>query len=412
MGWLLGQNRKARQEASEIGKKPLKPDRCGDERRASPRCESTGGGGGAPPQLDNANPARQVVRSSFVGRGACPGPPGSAVTWFTWRCRAGTPGVTSFVMRRFPCTTSTRWRRASSHSLTLRGTICNSSTGLVGVLPKAAVRRDPSEPRARAALWTTRVAAVPNAVVVSSIRGFEHKYERLDELDGPRTVAVSEGVRSYLIANGIAGGKIVTIPERCGCRGGPNRDGHDRHYLHRELGLEPAVRLVGMVAFFRANTLKGHKVFLDAAPLVSRAEPDVHFILVGSNLSATGPYKEHFEQYVDGARHRKGRPLSGRADRHVPDHAIAVRARAAVVPRRMPDGGARGDGVRDADRSSRIEAISEIIEDGRSGILVEPGDHEALAGEIVGLLRDPAKAGGDRRGGTPARRRSVSRPNR
>jgi glycosyltransferase involved in cell wall biosynthesis len=40
--------------------------------------------------------------------------------------------------------------------------------------------------------------------------------------------------------------------------------------------------------------------------------------------------------------------------------------------------------------ASRLPGVSEVVEDGRTGILVEPGNAEELAAAIEQLVRDPA----------------------
>jgi glycosyltransferase involved in cell wall biosynthesis len=39
----------------------------------------------------------------------------------------------------------------------------------------------------------------------------------------------------------------------------------------------------------------------------------------------------------------------------------------------------------------RVGALAELAEDGASGLLVPPGDEAALAGALLGLLRDPKR---------------------
>lgn len=52
-----------------------------------------------------------------------------------------------------------------------------------------------------------------------------------------------------------------------------------RAEVRRELGVPSQARLVGMVA--RIDPMKGYEILLQAAALVSRGRPDVHFVLAG-----------------------------------------------------------------------------------------------------------------------------------
>jgi glycosyltransferase involved in cell wall biosynthesis len=42
--------------------------------------------------------------------------------------------------------------------------------------------------------------------------------------------------------------------------------------------------------------------------------------------------------------------------------------------------------------ATRVGGTPDLVEDGRTGLLVEPGDVSALAGAIGGLLDDPERA--------------------
>jgi glycosyltransferase involved in cell wall biosynthesis len=41
--------------------------------------------------------------------------------------------------------------------------------------------------------------------------------------------------------------------------------------------------------------------------------------------------------------------------------------------------------------ASRVGGLPEVVKDGRTGVLYEPGDERAAARAVLGLLRDPAR---------------------
>jgi glycosyltransferase involved in cell wall biosynthesis len=227
--------------------------------------------------------------------------------------------------------------------------------------------------------------------VVSSIRGFEARYERWTNWIDHATVTVSVAVRQYLAALGVPEHKLVTIPNGLDLEENRGID-EDPAYLHRELGLEAEVPLVGMVAYYRSHELKGHRVFFEAARIVARERPEVRFVSIGSSLSETGFTQAYFE------RHARNLGIGDRVfflgER---DDVLAIMSSLAVhalpslregCPMAVLE--AMGRGIPNV--VSRIAGMAELIEHGRSGLLVEPDDPQALADALLFLLRDGAAA--------------------
>jgi glycosyltransferase involved in cell wall biosynthesis len=223
--------------------------------------------------------------------------------------------------------------------------------------------------------------------VVSSIRGFEARYERWTNWIDHTTVAVSVAVRRYLAGLGIPERKLVTIPNGLDLEE-TRRIDEDPTYLHRELGLEPEVPLVGMVAYYRSHELKGHRVFFEAARIVARERPEVRFVSIGSSLSETGFTKAYFERHArDLGVGDKVFFLGERDDVLAIMSSLAVHALPSLregCPMAVLE--AMGRGIPNV--VSRVPGMAELIEHGRSGLLVEPGDPRALADALLFLLRD------------------------
>jgi glycosyltransferase involved in cell wall biosynthesis len=156
-----------------------------------------------------------------------------------------------------------------------------------------------------------------------------------------------------------------------------------RAALRGELGLPAAARLVGSVA--RLDPVKGLDRLLAAGAAVAAARPDVHLVLAGD-----GP---------DGARLRalaSGPALAGRVHflglrRDVP------RVLAALDVFALPSL-AEGYGLAALEAlaagaavvASRAGGVPEVVADGRTGLLVEPGDAAGLAAALGRLLDDAA----------------------
>jgi glycosyltransferase involved in cell wall biosynthesis len=149
-----------------------------------------------------------------------------------------------------------------------------------------------------------------------------------------------------------------------------------------------SVPLVGIVA--RLEPEKGHPTILDAWPLVLRESPDARLLIVGEG-SRRGPLEEQARELgLLGSSPRV--VFTGRRD-DVP--AVLAALDVVVLPSYRE---AQGVSLLEAMAlarpivASRVGGIPEFVEDGVTGLLVEPRDPSALAGAIVRVLRDHALA--------------------
>ncbi len=152
---------------------------------------------------------------------------------------------------------------------------------------------------------------------------------------------------------------------------------------HPVLSKIPGIPRVGMIA--RMNTLsKNHKVFLRAAKRVRARMPSVEFVLVGD-----GPFREQF------AREAKELGLEGVVHflgdcKDIP--AVLASLEVSVMPsasESLSNAILESMAAAVPVVASRVGGNSELINENR-GILVPPGDEEALAAAIEHLLRNQA----------------------
>jgi glycosyltransferase involved in cell wall biosynthesis len=155
------------------------------------------------------------------------------------------------------------------------------------------------------------------------------------------------------------------------------------------LALPPQAQLVSMVALFRPR--KGVEIFLEALAHVTKALPRVHGLLVGPFESPS--YQSHIESYC--------RQL--KLDRYVHFIGFQEDTRPAFVasdlvvlpspwssegmPLSLLEAMALGKPV----IASNIGGLSEIVQDGHTGLLVPPRDALALAHALQTLLQDPQR---------------------
>jgi len=218
-----------------------------------------------------------------------------------------------------------------------------------------------------------------------------------------QVVAVSEDVRSFLAERvGISPTMVRVVPNGVPIDEQPS--GEKISALRRSLGLEPHSRVVGTVGSL--YPVKGHKFLIDGAPHVIRRCPHVIFLIVGR-----GGLREELEgrvQQLGVARHF--RFLGHRED----VHDLLALCDVFVLPS-LSEGmplsllEAMGAGVPSV--ATRVGGVSEVVDHGKTGLLVSPGDSQALAESIIKLLEDRtlARQMGQYARDVVARRFSVSR---
>lgn len=155
----------------------------------------------------------------------------------------------------------------------------------------------------------------------------------------------------------------------------------DGDRLRRELGLRDETPLVGTIACLKPQ--KAPLDFVAAAQRVARTRPDVHFVVAGD-----GVLRPEVERARDAAGLRDRLHLLGWR-RDVPDLLAALDAFALCshwegLPRVIPQAQSLGVPV----VATAVDGTREAIDEGRTGLLVAPGDADAMADRLLRLLGD------------------------
>jgi glycosyltransferase involved in cell wall biosynthesis len=200
-----------------------------------------------------------------------------------------------------------------------------------------------------------------------------------------RLIAVGEKQRRELIGYGLAPAeKIVAVP--LGLEIEPMLDvERERGRLRTELGLSEDEVLVGIVA--RLVPVKAHEVFFDAAERIARSVPKARFLVIGD-----GERRGELERLVGqlGLSERT-RFLGWRRDMrgvYADLDVVALSSLNEGSPVAIIEAMAAGRPV----VASDVGGVSEVVEHGRSGLLVPRRDPAALAAAVIDLVRDPAGA--------------------
>ena len=199
------------------------------------------------------------------------------------------------------------------------------------------------------------------------------KYRQVD-----RFIAASEAIRQMLMADGVPEGKTVTVHE-----------GIDIDHvtaappinLHEAFFLPHGAPVVGNVGALVPH--KGQRHLIEAAHLVVQRLPDVRFIILGE-----GELRDHLVRMVHEHRLEKHVLLPGFRT----DVLGCIKGCDLFVMSSVTEG--LGTSLLDAMAcrkaivASRTGGIPEVVEDGTTGLLVEPRDSRALADAIIRLLSD------------------------
>ena len=164
----------------------------------------------------------------------------------------------------------------------------------------------------------------------------------------------------------------------------------DRTMFRREIGVGEHAPLIGNVGMIRPD--KGQLELVKAAPLVLEKRPDARFVIVGQG---TGILKR-------GINVRNAIDRAGLADKIIMagyrwdtpdvyaacDMIVIASLRTEASPIVLREAFASGRPI----IATKVGDIPEIVQPRENGLLIEPGDTQALASAILEFISDPELA--------------------
>ena len=193
-------------------------------------------------------------------------------------------------------------------------------------------------------------------------------------------ICASDAIRRMLISDGVPAARAVTVHEGIDLgrvEAAPPAD------LHAELWLPHGSPIVGNVAALVPH--KGHRHFIEAAMLALKKVPDARFVIAGE-----GELRPALERQIKDHHLEKHVFLAG----FRPDILSVHKGFDIFVMSSVTEG--LGTSLLDAMACGKpivattAGGMPEVVVDGRTGLLVPPRDHAAMADAIVRLLTDDA----------------------
>jgi len=150
----------------------------------------------------------------------------------------------------------------------------------------------------------------------------------------------------------------------------------------RRYGIMETAPVITNIGILRK--VKGHEVTLRAVRRVIKEIPDAVFLIVGD-----GPRRDALERFVDELGIRKHVIFTGYLDDISGVYAftdvVILSSWSEGLPQSLLQAMAAGIPV----VATRVGGVSEVVSHEKTGLLVEPGDHEALADGIIKVIREP-----------------------
>jgi len=230
----------------------------------------------------------------------------------------------------------------------------------------------------------------------------EHNIKRIHAVNRPiyrwvsrtcsRVIGPSDAVMAPLLDAGIDRAKVQTLYNGINLTTFDRNHDHvrdDRAKLRRDLGLADDQRAIGL--FGQMLPRKGHATLIEAAPAILRQFPNAKFFFVGALENP--PYQEALRAQLRERGLEAHITFTGwRSD--VP--TLMASMDVIVVPTVTPEPAAlslmEAMALHRPLVASRTGGTAELVVDGETGLLFEPGDAGTLARHVVALLSDAALA--------------------
>jgi len=217
---------------------------------------------------------------------------------------------------------------------------------------------------------------------------FGHALRRFPDVVIANSAAVADSLRPF----GPVGTRILVAPNPVDL--GLLAPRANKTEARRELGLPVDAPTVGLVAHL--TPWKGHEPFLRIARRVLDEVPNAHFVVAGGSIYETDGHDGYADRLKSTARALdlvdRVTFLGNRDDVAPVLAALDVLVHCPTAPEPFGRVLAEAMAARRPVVAARCGGIPEVVADGKTGFLVDPGDVDEFARHVIRLLNDPALA--------------------
>lgn len=203
-----------------------------------------------------------------------------------------------------------------------------------------------------------------------------------------RLIAVSKATKKRLVMEGIRPEQIEVIPN--GIDSNRLNGQMSRMEVFQRFQIDPKKRLV--VTMGRLCPQKGQEEFLKGAKQVSAEMPDIVWMMIGKDIEFKGAYEGKLKTLAQELGLNGQIIFAG----YQSDPVSLLRAcDLFVLPSHleaMPLVILEAAALKKAVIASAVGGIPEVVQDGVTGILIPPGDSQALGQAMLKLLKEPRLA--------------------
>ena len=232
-------------------------------------------------------------------------------------------------------------------------------------------------------VFFTDQASRPEGFVARRAPAWRRGITRLINCPLDRVIAISDFVRGcWTVAGLFPAARLTRIYNSVDLTAYHRVNGAE---FRRRFGIMPDRQVAIQVAHVVPE--KGFQDLIAAARIVVRENPRAHFVFVGD-----GPCRERYKQLAEEMGLANHVTWTGQITSPLEEGAFAAADIACQVSRWEEGAGwaiAEAMSFARPVIGTRVGAIPEMIENGRTGFLVERGDYQGIAERLLHLLADP-----------------------